>query len=78
MICVEVIVFINKVGKLQPLYMFVENNKRRKYKIDRILEVKKYYSEVGGCGLLYKCMIDDRERHLFYERNRWFIENHEF
>ena len=36
---------------------------------------KRQASQVGGCGILYRCRIAGVERNLFLERTRWFIES---
>lgn len=70
---VNVVALIDKQGNIKPLFLVW--NDGVKYPIDRILEVRKAASEVGGCGLLYRCRIQNVERKLFYEKNRWFIES---
>ena len=30
--------------------------------------------KAGGTGLRYRCLIGGRERNLFYEDPRWFVE----
>ena len=70
---VDVITLIDRQGKLKPLILIWEDGLQ--YPIDRILEVRNAMSEVGGCGILYRCRIQNAERKLFYERNRWFIES---
>ncbi len=70
---VSVICLVDKEGKIKPLMIVWENGE--KYPIDRILEIRNATSEVGGCGVLYRCRIQNQERRLFYERNRWFIES---
>lgn len=70
---VDVVALIDKLGKLTPLILRWDNGVQ--YPIDRILEVRKAVSEVGGSGILYRCRIQNQERKLFYEKNRWFIES---
>lgn len=70
---VDVITLIDKYGKLTPLMIKWENG--CSYPIDRILEIRNAASEVGGGGILYRCRIQQQERKLFYEKNRWFIES---
>ena len=70
---VDVVALIDKQGKLTPLILRWDNGVQ--YPIDRILEVRKAVSEVGGSGILYRCRIQTQERKLFYEKNRWFIES---
>lgn len=71
---VNVVVLIQKDGSMKPLMLVWDNG--IKYPIDAVKEVKKAASQVGGCGILYKCMIEGKERNLFYERDRWFIESY--
>lgn len=30
--------------------------------------------KAGGTGLRYRCLIGGRERYLFFEDPRWFVE----
>ncbi len=74
---VEVITLIGKEGQIKPLYMIWETYEGKTlYKIDKITQVRQSQSQVGGCGILYECHIDGKVRHLFYERDRWFLESH--
>ncbi len=70
---VDVITLMKKDGSMLPVMLVWDNG--AKYSIDRIVEVRKAASQVGGCGILYKCKIEGKERNLFFERNRWFIES---
>lgn len=70
---VDVVTMINKTGELMPLTMVWDNGVM--YEIDQVLEVRNAASQVGGCGMLYRCRIGKVERNLFFERNRWFIES---
>ena len=70
---VDVETLISKEGRLKPLSIVWDNGV--KYPIDRILEVRKAASQVGGCGILFRCRIQGQEKNLFYELNRWFIES---
>lgn len=72
---VPVVCMMGKEGELKPLSLIWEDvNGRVSYTIDKILKVKKAASQVGGCGILYECMISGQKRNLFYEKNRWFVE----
>lgn len=64
---------VDKQGEIIPLYIIWEDDIA--YKIDRILKKYNAVSEVGGCGVLYRCRIGGTIRNLFYEKNRWFIES---
>ena len=47
----------------------------RKYSIDRILKIERCASKkAGGVGMIYTCMIQGQESHLFYEVDKWFME----
>lgn len=47
----------------------------RKYSIDRILKIERCASrKAGGVGMMYTCMIQGQESHLFYEVDKWFME----
>ena len=70
---INVVTLVDKEGKLTPLILVWDNG--IKYKIDKILEIRNGVSATGGCGILYRCRIMNRERKLFYERNRWFVES---
>lgn len=72
---VSVIALMGKKGEVRPLAILWDNGVR--YEIDRILEVRKAFSQLGGCGILYSCMIQGQRRNLFYEVDRWFIESHQ-
>ncbi len=70
---VDVVVLNSKQAKLTPLFIVWDNN--TKYQIDKILQVKKAHSSVGGGGLMYLCLIQNQTRKLYFERDRWFIES---
>lgn len=60
-------------GSLVPDYLFWDENKR--YKIDRITDVRYASSlKAGGCGIRYTCRILGKERYIFLEENKWFVE----
>lgn len=70
---IDVVVHINKVGAIKPLFIIFDDEK---YAIDRILQIKKAASPLGGSGILYECKIQNSVRHLFLEKDRWFIESY--
>ena len=54
-------------------YIFWDDNKR--YPIDRITDVRYATSlKAGGCGIRYTCRILGKERYIFLEENKWFVE----
>ncbi len=69
---VDVDVWMGKDGQLIPKVIYWQNIG---YPIDQIIKIRESYSIVGGGGILYECLIQKQKRHLFYERNRWFIES---
>lgn len=64
---------VDKEGGITPISIVWEDG--REYAIDRIIDVKRAVSEVGGCGILYRCRIAGNVRNLYYERTRWFMES---
>ena len=59
--------------KLVPIFFTWEDG--RKYSIDRILKIERCASKkAGGVGMMYTCMIQGQESHLFYEVDKWFME----
>jgi len=60
-------------GLLTPESIIWEDG--RHFQIDRVLDVRPAASlKAGGCGIRYTCRILGREKYLFLEENRWFIE----
>lgn len=60
-------------GGLRPLCVIWEDGRR--FPIDRVTDVRRAASlKAGGTGLRYRCLIGGRERYLFYEDPRWFVE----
>lgn len=70
---INVVTMITKEAKLTPIFIIWDNGV--KYHIDKVKEIRPAASKLGGCGILYRCMIEGKERNLFYEVNRWFIES---
>lgn len=71
------VIYLNDInGNITPKAILWESNGERIYTIDRILDRKRSSSVVGGCGILYECMIQGEKRNLFFEKDRWFIESH--
>ena len=69
---VDVVVLTNSYGEMTPLFIVIN---RKKYSVDKVLEVRNAHAKVGGSGIRYRCRIEGHERNLFYERNRWFVES---
>lgn len=70
---VEVVVRCSSDGKLTPLWMVWEDGTR--YEIDRVLDVRRAASlKAGGLGIRYTVRILGKERFLYYDAPRWFVE----
>ena len=63
---VEVDVRFSTEGRLRPLQIIFD--KGQVYKIDKIKDIC-----VGGVGDRYTCMIQGKERELWFEDGRWFV-----
>ena len=70
---VDVIAIHRKSGKLTPMYICWEDG--RKYKVDQVLNDSRRVSPVGGCGVRYVCMVQGQRKHLFLEKDKWFVES---
>ncbi len=59
-------------GNLIPEYIYWGENQR--YPIDKITDIRYASSlKAGGAGIRYTCIILGKERYLFLEENRWFV-----
>lgn len=46
-----------------------------KYEIDRIVDIRPAASlKAGGAGIRYTCRIHGREKYLWLEKTKWFVE----
>lgn len=74
---IDVIVYMTKEKKMVPLAIYWNTNDgRKRYEIEKIYEIRRQSSRVGGTGIRYYCKIGGKQRYLFFERNRWFLESH--
>lgn len=70
---VEVTARFDIDGQIHPLSISWANGKT--YEIDRVLDVRRAASlKAGGVGIRYLCRILGKERFLFYENPKWFVE----
>ena len=61
-------------GNITPLCINWDDG--RHFKIDRITDIRYAASlNAGGAGIRYTCRIGAREKYIFLEENRWFLEN---
>lgn len=73
---VDVISLQDKAGDIRPL--FIRWSDGCSYAIDKVMKMGQRSSEVGGCGILFLCMIQGQQRKLYYEKGtRWFLESHQ-
>ena len=62
------------LGNILPLSLTWRNG--IEYEVDRVLDVRKAASlKAGGIGTRYIVRIRNKERLLWLEENRWFVEN---
>ena len=67
------IVKILKDGSIRPMKMIWEDGAT--YDIDRVLHVTPAASlKVGGCGKRYTVMIEGKQRDIYDEYGKWFVE----
>lgn len=70
---VEVTARIDEDGQLTPLE--IDWRDGRIFVIDRVYEVVRRASQrVGGTGMRYLVSVNGRDKFLFYEGPRWFVE----
>lgn len=72
---VETIVKFDLEGNMTPLSITWENG--HIYEIDKITDVRRAASlKAGGMGWRYTCVIEKKEKYLFYDLcdKKWFVE----
>ena len=70
---VDMIVQYTEDGQIIPLA--VRWSPDQLYEIDRVLDVQRAASlRAGGTGIRYLCRIKGRERYIWLEENKWFVE----
>lgn len=70
---VEVVARFDTQGNLTPLSITWEDG--RTFEIDRVLDVRRAAStKAGGVGLRFCCRILGKEKRLYYEDPRWYVE----
>lgn len=63
-------------GNIIPVKVKWEDG--RAFKIDKVLHCQRAASlKAGGQGMRYTCKINGRERYLFYDESKWFVEAYE-
>ena len=72
-IYVSVNINVDEQGDIRPLSLSLPNGDR--YEIDRLRYKTPAASlKVGGRGIRYTVVIGGREKYLFEENGRWFVE----
>ncbi len=70
---VDVVARIDEDGKVTPLSIRWRDG--RVFEIDRVIDViRRASTRVGGTGLRYTVSVNGREKYLFFEDPRWFVE----
>lgn len=70
---VEVTARIDEDGRITPLAIRWRDG--REFKIDRVEDaIRRASRRVGGTGIRYLVSINGREKYLYYEGPRWFVE----
>ena len=70
---VEMIVRYTEDGQIIPLA--VRWSPEQLFEIDKVLDVQRAASlRAGGTGIRYLCRIKGRERYIWLEENKWFVE----
>lgn len=61
-------------GNLLPVTLHWKDG--RNFEIDRILDIRYAASlKAGGAGIRYSCRIAGKQRYLFLDNNRWFVDS---
>ncbi len=70
---VDVKALYDSFGNITPLQIGWEDG--RAFAVDRVLDVRRAAStKIGGGGLRFTVRIAGRQRYLFLDENRWFVE----
>lgn len=70
---VSVTAIFDEDGNLLPVNIMWSDG--RKFPIDKVTDVRYAASlKAGGAGIRYTCRIAGKERYLFLEEQRWFVD----
>ena len=70
---VDVVARIDADGQVTPLSIGWRDG--RTFEIDRVCEsIRRASTRVGGSGIRYLVSVRGREKYLFFENPRWFVE----
>lgn len=69
---VKVVLEIDEMGRKTPKTVIYNDEK---FEIDKVIDVKTAPSmKVGGVGERYRVRIKGKETYIFFEKNKWFVE----
>lgn len=72
-IFVAVDVRFSPTGQMTPKAIHWSDGRR--FPIDEVTDMRKAASlKAGGRGIRYTCLIEGKQRYLFFEDPRWFVE----
>lgn len=69
---VTVDVRVDPIGRIRPL--IINFDAQHIYHIDRVLAVVRRDTPYGNSGHCFTCMISGKERELWLEKGKWFVE----
>ncbi|WP_080798455.1 hypothetical protein [Arabiibacter massiliensis] len=70
---VEVNARVDVDGRVTPLSIVWRDG--RTFEIDRVIDsIRRASARVGGTGIRYLVTVNGREKYLFFENPRWFVE----
>ena len=73
---VEVTAIFDTEGGIHPVSFIWEDGER--YEIVKVVDIRRKAStRAGGFGDRYTVIINNRERYIFMDENRWYIERKE-
>lgn len=73
---VDVLAIMTKDNQVIPSAIYWDTpSGKQQYLIDKFIPRGHRASVVGGCGILFDCMIQGRPRKLYYAKDGWFIES---
>ncbi|MBS4961081.1 MAG: hypothetical protein KHZ62_09770 [Clostridiales bacterium] len=74
-IFVEVEALFDIEGKMIPLKLRWKDG--RCYEVEKVLDIRRAASlKAGGQGMRYTCRMKGKERFLFFDETRWFVEGY--
>ena len=76
---IDVEVYNKKDGTMIPLAIYwTDESGTRRFEIDKVISgPETRASSVGGVGKRYKVLIRGQVRHIYFEKDKWFIESNQ-